>query len=150
MSKGDNLGFLKTDSLLVSKYIDASLCCLTKTQNEYIKSSVICVYVGHMCVILFSSHYNTLGQIRRKLQNSPHPMLLISTNLFGQLADLVDLFLIFLSPRFHTMQSLISVRDFLQQHQAGKHWSTHMFTDLSLSCWKQMLLAPCSLTFPFC
>lgn len=52
MSGGDKLGFLKTDSLSVSKYINAFLCCLGKTQNNYIKSSSIYVYVGSEYVTL--------------------------------------------------------------------------------------------------
>lgn len=52
VSGGDKLGFLKTDSLSVSKYINAFLCCLGKTQNNYIKSSSIYVYVGSEYVAL--------------------------------------------------------------------------------------------------
>lgn len=94
---------------MVSIYIDASLCCLTKTQSRFIKSSVICVYVGDAC----SHSVTTLG---------PRPVLLISATL---------------SLSFLTTQPLISVLEFLQSvsgHRAGKHRSTHMFTDFSLSC----------------
>lgn len=75
VSGGDKLGFLKTDSLSVSKYINASLCCLRKTQNKYIKSSAICVYVGSQCVALIA--LQEFRADKKKASNprphAPHP-----------------------------------------------------------------------------
>lgn len=75
MSGGDKLGFLKTDSLSLSKYINASLCCLRKTQNRYIKSSAVCVHVGSKCVALIA--LQEFRADKRKASNprprAPHP-----------------------------------------------------------------------------
>lgn len=91
VSGGDKLGFLKTDSLSVSKYINASLCCLKKTQNIFIKSSAICVYVGSKYVTLLSWHYRTLGVLANKkaLKISPRPHAPLLTCLLWNTAIIV-------------------------------------------------------------
>lgn len=79
LSGGDKLGFLKTDSLSVSKYINASLCCQRKTQNKYIKSFAMCVYVGSTYVdIALIALQDLMADKEKASKLSPNPMLLIS------------------------------------------------------------------------